>query len=144
MVADSAIPAKIGTGFASEIALKQRDRAFQASQSSLKTLQNVLDTSSECIAIHGAIQNHGGGHTGQAQCAGECRRLPMPVRNARSAPLTLLGAATNASHLRVETRFIDNDKLFWIKIELGIKPFLTLFQKARAFLLPCMGGFFYM
>ena len=66
----------------------------------------------------------------------------MPKRHRRAAALATGGAATQARHLRVRTRLVNEDQLGWIKLDLRIKPGLPRRGDVRPVLLGGVRCFF--
>jgi hypothetical protein len=50
--------------------------------------QNLFEIGTERIAIHGAVEHHGGDHAGKAQSGGKGRRFPMTMGDRGAAALT--------------------------------------------------------
>jgi hypothetical protein len=93
-------------------------------------------------AVHGAVQDHGGGHTGQAQGADESGGFPVAVRQPHAQPFPARRAPVQAAHLRGRPGFIDEHQPLGIEIDLAVEPGLSPLQDVRAVLLVRMGRLF--
>src|SRR3546814_11391096 len=81
--------------------------------------QHLLDVSQEDVAVHCTVVDERCRHSREAQCSGEGRRFPMPVRYPSSATLASKGTSPQARHLCREAGFVDKDQLLRIEIELA-------------------------
>ncbi len=104
--------------------------------------QRLLDIGKKSDAIHGAVEHHRCGHSGQPKRAGKGGCLPMPVGDARATALAPPGTPTQPRHLRRQARLVDEDQPGRIEVELAVKPSLALSRDFRPLLLQCVCGFF--
>ncbi len=104
--------------------------------------QRLLAIGKKSEAIHGAVEHHRRGHSGQPKRTGKGGCLPMPVEGARATALAPLGTPTQPRHLRRQARLVDEDQPGRIEVELAVKPGLALSQDLRPLLLQCVRGFF--
>ena len=104
--------------------------------------QHVDHIGAEGIPVHRPVEQHGGTQACQAQAGGECRGLPMAVRDGGPAAHPPLGSAPQAGHLGRSAGLVDEDQLLGIEIGLGVEPGLAAGDDIRPLLFGGVRGFF--
>lgn len=104
--------------------------------------EHLLDIGQERIAAHRAIERHRRCHACHAQRTREGRRLPMPVRDRRHAPLAARCASVHPRHLGRGTGLVDEDQPFGIEISLPGDPNAAQRGDVGPVLLGCVRRFF--
>lgn len=95
----------------------------------------LLDVGAEAVTVHRPIEHTGCGDAIDPQGRDECRRLPMPPRNAGDEALATRAAAITARHVGRRTRFVDENQPFRVQVGLACAPLLTCRGDIRPILL---------
>lgn len=90
--------------------------------------ENLFDIGPKRLAVHGAFEHEGRGHTVVAQRSDECGGLPVAVQHLVDQALSARGAAVEPGDVACDAGFIDENE------PLGIEPWLPPSQG------PAIGG----
>ena len=93
-------------------------------------------------AVDRSVENHGGGHSGQAEGANKGGRFPVAMGNAHAQSLPARSPPVSARHIGRGPGLVDKDEAFRIEIELPLEPILAPFHDVRAILLARMRRLF--
>ena len=104
--------------------------------------EHLPDIGQKGIAVHRSIERHAGCQAVDPQPGGECRGLPMAMRNGGPATLALWCTTIETRHFGRGRGFVDEDQLFWIEIELAFEPLQALFSQDWTVLLRRMRRLF--
>jgi hypothetical protein len=104
--------------------------------------RHLFDVGEERLSVHRAVEHHGRGQAAQAQGSGEGGRLPMTMRDGRTAALAPWGAATRTGHLGGRSGLIDEDQALGIEVRLRVEPSLALRGDVGPLLFVGVRGFF--
>lgn len=105
--------------------------------------ENLLDLGLECFAVDGAVEHQRRDDAGRAQAGDEGRRFPISMRHAHAQSLAPRASASTARHIGRCPVFVDEDEAFGVKIELAIKPVLSVLQDVRPILFCGVRGLFF-
>ena len=92
--------------------------------------------------MHGAVEDHGGGHALEPEGADEGGRLPVPVRDRGTAAGAAFRAAIAPRHLGRGAGLVDEDQPLGLQIGLGLEPGPAAVGHVRPLLLAGVCRFF--
>lgn len=105
--------------------------------------QHLLYIGLEGGAVHGAVQDHGGGEAGCPQAGDEGGGLPVPPGYCGIQALAFQAASPKPGHIGLGPGFINKDKPFRPQPVLPIAPVMALTRHIGAFLFRRVHGFLY-
>ena len=97
--------------------------------------EEPLGISGEGVAVHRAVDDHGGGEAAEAQARDQRGRLPVAMRNGGAAALAPRAAPAQAGHLGGRPGLVDEDELQRVELGLEFEPGLPPRGYIRARLL---------